>query len=459
MKDIRSTLLEQRRFFDTFETRDIGFRERTLLRLKKSVLGREKEIADALRADLGKSEYESYMTETGLFLQEITLHIRKLKSWTRAVRVGTPLHSFPAKSYLYPEPYGLALIMAPWNYPFLLSMLPLVGAISAGNCVVLKPAHYSENTSRIIDTIVTESLDERHVSVFMGGKDVNEALLEERYDYIFFTGSTTLGRIVMERAARHLTPVTLELGGKNPAIIDGDADLSIAAKRIAWGKLVNAGQTCVCPDYLIVHESVKDKFLKLLREKIVELYSGELSNNKDYGRIINSKVWRRLYELYAGRENEGVMVLGKADETARFIPPVILTNVKDDDPVMQEEIFGPIFPVMYFESMDSVLSDLAEKPKPLSLYYFGRKKEIQERVIRHSSFGSGCINDTLLQMSNPDLPFGGIGASGMGSYHGKKTFDTFTHYKSIIKNSTLVDLPFRYPPYEGKLKLLKTVLH
>jgi aldehyde dehydrogenase (NAD+) len=456
--DIVRTLRKQKEYFRSGETINIDFRLRALRKLRQTVIDKESKIMDALRLDLGKSAFESYASEIGLFLQEIRLHIKNLKRWARPVRVKTPLHSFPAKSFIYPEPYGVVLIVSPWNFPFLLLMVPLVGAISSGNCAVVKPAHYSENTSNIIEEIVHESFEEQYVSVFKGGREVNEVLLNETYDYIFFTGSMTLGKLVMERASASLTPVTLELGGKSPAIVDADADLDLAAKRIAWGKLMNAGQTCVCPDHVLVHESVKDRFIKKLSDEIDLLFSKDPSRNPDYGRIITETHWKKLRSLYEGRNGKGLIVKGTEDLRTRTIPPVVLSDIDEDDPSMKEEIFGPILPVLGFSSIDTVIEDQKKKPRPLALYLFGKSKAVQDRIMRELPFGGGCINDTILHFTNPYLPFGGVGSSGMGSYHGKSTFDTFTHHKSILVNSSGIDIPVRYPPYSKKLSFLKRFL-
>jgi aldehyde dehydrogenase (NAD+) len=458
MKDISNSIAKLRDFYDIQETKSIEFRISMLKRLQASVVSNEKAIIKAMQDDLGKSEFESYASEIGLFYQEIRLHIRKLEKWAKPVRVRTPVYSFPAKSIVYSEPYGVVLIIAPWNYPFLLFMVPLVGAISAGNCIACKPAHYSEHTSAVLDRILCETFDERYLSVFTGGRDVIESLLNERFDYIFFTGGAILGKFVMEKASKNLTPVTLELGGKSPCIVDRDADIALATRRIAWGKLLNTGQTCVCPDYAIVHTSVKESFLRELKVRVEEFYSSEPEKSEDYGRIINDKRWLKIKDTLDKTDARKVFLRGTEKREEKLISPVILTDVKANDPVMEDEVFGPVLPVMTFDDIGEVIRFVNSRFRPLALYYFGRNESVQARIVREVSFGGGCINDTVLHFSNPNLPFGGIGESGMGAYHGKRTFDTFTHYKSIMKNSNLIDLPFRYPPYKNKLSLIRMIL-
>jgi aldehyde dehydrogenase (NAD+) len=449
MQNIPAIIQKQKEFFNSHTTKDVKFRLDALERLREAVIDNEQNIYDALHEDLGKSSFESYASEVEIFLEEIRMHIKKLKSWSNPKKVKSPIAYFPAKSLIYPEPYGIVLIIAPWNYPFLLLMDPLIGAISAGNCVVLKPADYSRNTSDIIDHIIKDTFNEEYIAVVRGGREVNEALLNEKYDYIFFTGSPSLGRLVMEKASKNLTPITLELGGKSPCIVDKDANIKLAAKRITWGKYFNTGQTCVCPDYLFVHEDVKDKFINEMKKNIELFYSKNINESNDYGRIINEKHFDRLSKLI---DKNKLFFGGDFDKKTKYISPTILLDVNPDDPVMKEEIFGPIAPVMTFKALDEVVTFINSNPKPLALYYFGGQKN---SIINNVSFGGGCINDTLVHVASPYLPFGGVGNSGMGSYHGKNTFDTFTHYKSVLKNSNLIDMPFRYPPYKNKLKLIK----
>jgi aldehyde dehydrogenase (NAD+) len=454
---IEKILQAQRAFFDSQKTRDLGFRIEMLKKLKTAIRANEKRILNALHRDLRKSEFEGYLIEVGGVYEEIHLHIKHLKRWAAPEKVGTGIKAFPGKSYVIREPYGVTLIMAPWNYPFQLLIAPLVGAMAAGNCAVLKPAHYSEATSEVIEELIGSTFPPEYISVFKGGRDVIQKLLDQRYDNIFFTGSPFLGRIVMEAAARNLTPVTLELGGKSPCIVDSKANIPLAAKRITWGKFVNAGQTCICPDYLMVHSSVKDEFLREMKKTIGELYGSDPSKSPDFGRIINKEQYSRLVKLLEGQK---VYVGGEHDPADRYIAPTILTDVKPDSAVMKEEIFGPIIPLMTYDSIDEVVKFINGRPKALSLYLFSDDKANQQEILAKTSFGGGCINDTLIHAGNPNLPFGGVGNSGMGSYHGKASFEAFSHRKSILKKSTLIDLKMRYAPYDAKkLALVRKLVH
>jgi len=452
---ISKAVEKQRAFFNSHKTKDINFRLESLRKLRKAVIENEENILDALNKDLRKPKFEAYAAEVGLFLEEIRGHIKKLKKWAKPKKVKTPFLHFPAKSYIYPEPYGVVLIIAPWNYPFLLLMIPLIGAISAGNCVVLKPADYSKNTSNIIEKIIKSVFPPEYITVFKGGRDVNKALLEEKYDYICFTGSPYLGRIVMEKASKNLTPITLELGGKSPCIVDKDVDIDLTARRIAWGKYLNAGQTCICPDYLFVHKDVRDDLIESLKKYINKFYGENKKESNDFCRIINEKHFDRLLNLMKKGE---ICIGGSGNKKDKYIEPTIIKNIKPADPIMQEEIFGPIIPIMDFTDINEVIDYIISNPKPLAFYYFTKDNKKQEELIRKVPFGGGSINDTLVHASTPYLPFGGVGNSGMGSYHGKSTFDTFTHYKSVLKKSTKIDVPVRYPPYEGKMKMLKMFL-
>ena len=455
MSDPAAIVVDQRRFFGSGRTRSVSFRIEKLKALKGEVSAREAVIAGALHEDLGKSPFEAYATEIGILLAEIGQASKCLPAWARRQRVKTPFFNFPSSGYIYREPYGVALIISPWNYPFQLAMAPLVGAIAAGNCVVVKPSEHSPHTSAVIADILGEVFEEEHVAVVQGGVETNRELLRERFDTIFFTGSVPVGRIVMEAASRHLTPVTLELGGKSPCIVDESAHLGRAARRIVWGKFLNAGQTCVAPDYLLVHRDVKEELCLGMVKYIRKHYGEDPAKSPDYPRIVNGQHFDRLSKFL---EKGNIVAGGESDREALFISPTVIDGVTWDDPVMQEEIFGPILPVLEYDDIREVIEVVRSRPKPLALYIFSRDKAQQERVLTELSYGGGCVNDTIMHVSNPWLPFGGVGESGMGSYHGKRSFDTFSHQKSILKQPVIVDMPFRYPPYEGKLKFLRRLL-
>ena len=455
MNEIRNVLTAQQQFFKSGLTKNLDFRLENLNRLKKGIIQNETAIGEALKKDLSKSSYESYLTEVGVVLNEIRLASRRLKSWARPRRVKTPFQLWVASSRIYCEPYGRALIIAPWNYPFLLSISPLIGSIAAGNCNVLKPSEYAPSTAAIITEIMASNFDSRYLAVIEGDGHTGEALLKERFDYIFFTGSVTIGKIVMSAAAKYLTPVTLELGGKNPCIVDQDVNLDPTARRIVFGKFINAGQTCIAPDYLLVHRSNKLKLLQLIRKYLDRFYGEDPRKSPDFARIINQRHFDRLRALL---EKGDVIIGGQSDPQDLYIAPTVISNLSWDDPVMQDEIFGPILPVLEFEDLSEVISSLNSRPKPLALYVFSKRPENYQKVIDEVSFGSGCINDTVVQFANPHLPFGGVGSSGMGGYHGKASFDNFSHQKSILKKSFTFDPPLRYPPYKNKLSILKKIL-
>lgn len=455
MYNIKEIIEKQRLFFEEGRTKDIDFRIEKLKMLRRVIIENEQEIMEALRKDLNKADFESYETEVGLVLEEIKYTIRHLPNWAGRKRVKTPLTHFLSRSYMYSEPYGITLIMSPWNYPFQLTIAPLIGAIAAGNCSIIKPSEYSYHTSAVIDKLISENFDECYIAVVKGGREVNKTLLEEKFDYIFFTGSVPVGKIVMEAASKHLTPVTLELGGKSPCIVDETANIDLAAKRIVWGKFLNAGQTCVAPDYLMVQSSVKDKLIHKMKEYITEFYGESPCNNVDYPKIINDKHFNRLLGLL---RNENIIFGGECNDKTNQISPTILDNVTWDNAIMQEEIFGPILPVLEFESLGEVISVVNKHPKPLALYLFTNDNEREKNVIKNISFGGGCINDTIVHLATSYMPFGGVGDSGMGGYHGKASFDTFSHKKSILKKSNWLDVPLRYPPYKEHLKLLKRIM-
>lgn len=434
---------------------EIVKRKEKLRDLKRVIKKYEDEILEALKKDLNKSFFEGYETEVGIVLEEINYTLKHLNKWAKVKRVKTPIFHFPATSYIYQEAYGKVLIMSPWNYPFQLTIAPLVGAIAAGNRVVVKPSEYSNNTAEIIEKILKEVFSQDEVKVVKGGRAVNQDLLKQKYDYIFFTGSPAVGKIVMESAAKHLTPVTLELGGKSPCIVDSSAKVKMAAKRIVWGKFLNAGQTCVAPDYLLVHQDVKAELVKEMIGYIKEFYGNSPIDNPDYPKIINKKHFDRINGLI---RNEKIITGGNCNEQAMKIAPTILDHITWQSPIMQEEIFGPVLPVMEFDDLNQVVEMMGNHPKPLALYFFTSSKENEKKILSNISFGGGCINDTIIHLSNSNLPFGGVGNSGMGQYHGKTSFNTFSHPKSIIKKSNLIDIYLRYPPFKDHLKLLKKFL-
>lgn len=438
---IREIRERQGRFFRSGETLDVKWRLERLKAFEAAVRKWEKPLCEALWADLHKSYEEAYLTEVSLLLGEIRSHIHNLRKWSRPKRVSTPLKMFPSRSRIVSEPLGTALIIAPWNYPVQLLLTPLVGAISSGCTAVLKPSPYVPNVSKVTRQLIEDTFNDEYIAVVQGNRDVNAALLEERWDLIFFTGSPALGKIVMGAAARNLTPVVLELGGKSPCIVDKDADVKTAARRIAWGKSLNAGQTCIAPDYLMLHEDIKDVFLKELELNFKELLGDNPQETKHFVRIVNDKAFDRL----EGYLKDGKVVSGgRTDKSDRYFEPTVLDDVPQDATVMNEEIFGPIFPVRTFKEIDEVISYVVSREKPLALYYFGGQGD---KVLRRTSSGGACINDTIMHIANENVPFGGVGNSGLGSYHKKRSFDAFTHYRAVITTPTFLDLPFRYMPY------------
>lgn len=446
------SISDLRKFYSSGATRDIPFRIEQLRKLKHAIKTHENEILEALHRDLHKSPFEAFASEVGILYPEIDHTIKNLKRWARPERVRTSLIHFPSRSTVYHEPYGVVLIISPWNYPFQLTMVPLIGAIAAGNCVVIKPSSLSSHTSGMIAALVAENFNPEYISVFEGSGRDAQGLLENRFDYIFFTGGTETGRSIMETAAKNLTPVTLELGGKSPVIVDEDADLEKAARRLAWGKFFNAGQTCLAPDYLLVHSRVKPRFIELLRKTINEFYEGNPHASPDYARIINAAHFSRIARLMS----EGEIIHGGetvADEN--YIAPTLIDKVTVDHRIMQEEIFGPLLPILSFETIDQAIDLINSRPKPLALYYFSKNKKKQQSILRRTSSGGGCINDTISHVGSQHLPFGGVGESGLGSYHGRYSFETFSHRRGVLTRSNLIDIPLRYPPYRGKAGLLK----
>lgn len=443
-EEIRETIDRQRAFFKSGIVLDINFRKNALKKLKDAIIKYEPEINLALKADLGKSPFESYMCETGLVLSEITYMLRNIDKLAAVKKVKTPLSQFAAKSYIKPAPYGNVLIISPWNYPFLLAMEPFIDAIAAGNTAVIKPGEFSPNTSIIIKKIIDECFENDYVSVIIGGEEESAALLDMKFDYIFYTGGERVGKIVMKKAAEFLTPVTLELGGKSPCIVDSSADIQLAAKRIVFGKFLNCGQTCVAPDYIYCDENVKPKLITALCEQIICQYGTDPVSSETYGKIINEKHFSRIKSLI---DADKVVFGGKCDGSLLKIEPTVMDNVNFSDSVMQEEIFGPVLPVISFGSLTEAAENINLRPRPLALYLFSSSKASVDYITEVCSFGGGCINDTLMHIASPYLPFGGIGESGMGSYHGKYGFDTFSHSKSILDKKIHPDLSMRYRPY------------
>lgn len=445
--EITGIVERQRAFFMTDATKNIDFRRDALNKLLQAVKANERKILDALKADLNKADFEGYMTEVGLVREECRFAQNHLKKWTRAKKVHTPLSQFPARSFVISEPYGVSLIMSPWNYPFLLTLEPLIGAICAGNCAVVKPSAYSPATSQAIADLIAGVFPPEYITVIQGGRVENAALLEKKFDFIFFTGSIAVGQFVMEKASRYLTPVCLELGGKSPAIVDETADIALAATRIAWGKYLNAGQTCIAPDFVLVHESKKQELITELKRSISRFFPDGAMNDKDYVHIINDKQFDRLVSLM---NREKAVIGGEYDRSRRIIAPAVLDDIRFDSPVMGEEIFGPLLPVISYKSLDETIAFLKGQNKPLALYLFTSDKTVQKKVLNSLSYGGGCINDTVVHSASTHMGFGGVGSSGMGAYHGKLSFDTFSHFKSIVSKKTWLDLPMRYHPYTAR---------
>lgn len=455
MENYSSLVAKQRYFYHSGKTKDISFRMEALQKLRKAIQSYEKDLLQSLKFDLNKSEFEAYTTEIGILLSEISFTLSNLKSWIKPEKVKTPITHIGTTGYIYSEPYGVALIIAPWNYPFQLAIAPLIGAIAAGNCAIIKPSELTPKTSEVLAKLIKEIFEEEYISAVLGGVETSTALLKESFDYIFFTGSVSVGKIIMEAAVKQLTPVTLELGGKSPTIVHEDAKLKLAAKRIAWGKFINAGQTCVAPDYVYVHQSIIAEFLNELNKAIHELYGDSPLQNEDYTHIVSEKHFNRLQSFL---NNGNIYTGGKSETEELVIEPTVLTEINWEDPVMQDEIFGPILPNLEYSNLSEVIEGIQHHPKPLALYIFSEDVGIQQKVLNSVSFGGGCINDTVYHLSSPYLPFGGVGPSGSGAYHGKASFDTFSHKKSILKQTTLFDIPFRYPNVKDGLKKIKMFL-
>ena len=442
-------------YFESGATLDVAKRKATLRKLKATLKEWEPRLLEAIMLDLGKSRFEAYETEIGIVQAEISHTLKHLSRWAKAKRVSTPLAHFPSSSRILKQPKGIVLVMSPWNYPIQLALVPLAAAISAGCCVLLKPSRYSVNVSRVLCEMFDSSFDSRLIKVVEGGHQANSELLELRWDHIFFTGSPNVGKVVMEAASRHLTPVTLELGGKSPVIIDGSMDMALAARRLAWGKFLNAGQTCVAPDYLLIDERCKEEFKKEFEKATRKMYPG-LLESPDLGRIINEKHFNRLKGLLEGQR---VVFGGQCDDKSLRIAPTLLDDTDPDSPIMQEEIFGPILPMLTYKSFDEALSFIRGREKPLALYIFSKDRRHISAVQQTLTYGGGCVNDTVVHLSNPSMPFGGVGSSGMGSYHAKQGFDTFTHEKSVLRKALWLDIPVRYAPYDDRLtRLLRLLL-
>ncbi|ENJ34549.1 aldehyde dehydrogenase [Staphylococcus aureus M0239] len=454
MNIIEQKFYDSKAFFNTQQTKDISFRKEQLKKLSKAIKSYESDILEALYTDLGKNKVEAYATEIGITLKSIKNARKELKNWTKTKNVDTPLYLFPTKSYIKKEPYGTVLIIAPFNYPFQLVFEPLIGAIAAGNTAIIKPSELTPNVARVIKRLINETFDANYIEVIEEGIEETQTLIHLPFDYVFFTGSENVGKIVYQAASENLVPVTLELGGKSPVIVDETANIKVASERICFGKFTNAGQTCVAPDYILVHESVKDDLITALSKTLREFYGQNIQQSPDYGRIVNLKHYHRLTSLLNSAQMN-IVFGGHSDEDERYIEPTLLDHVTNDSAIMQEEIFGPILPILTYQSLDEAIAFIHQRPKPLSLYLFSEDENATQRVINELSFGGGAINDTLMHLANPKLPFGGVGASGMGRYHGKYSFDTFTHEKSYIFKSTRLESGVHLPPYKGKFKYIK----
>lgn len=453
---VRKILNRHNNFFSMGKTMDIDFRLKQLKILRKAIKENEQLLLEALHKDLNKSEYEAYSSEVGFCLDSIGYTIKNLKAWAKVKKVKTPFFHVGGKSYIYSEPYGTVLIISPFNYPFQLIIEPLIGAIAAGNCAVLKPSKYTPEVSKLISKIIKDNFPQDYIITLEGGREVTSILINQPFDYIFFTGSVRVGKIVMEAASKNLVPVTLELGGKSPTIVDRQANIKVAAKRIIWGKFLNAGQTCVAPDYLLVHKDVKEKLIIGMKNVLRNFYGENPLTSNDYGRIINDKHFDRLIGLI---DNTKVIMGGRHNKEKLYIEPTVLHNVDWNDMVMEEEIFGPILPIIQYEDLEYIIKMINNRTKPLALYIFSENKDIQQKVINGVSFGGGCINDTISHIVSQYLPFGGVGSSGLGAYHGKNSFETFSHKKSIMKKTTKLNPDLIYPPYDRKkVKILRKIL-
>ena len=457
MEDINLIFKNQKEFFESGKTINVDYRIKNLKKLNDIIKKNEDKILNELKKDLGKSNFEGYVTEVGILYDDINFHIKNVKKWSSEEKRKSPIVYYPSKSYIYKEPYGVTLIIGPFNYPFQLVIAPLIGAISAGNTAIIKPSENSRNIALLLEKLINENFPEGYLRVVnpLGGKETVSLLLDKPFDYIFFTGSVRVGKLVMQKAAQHLTPVTLELGGKSPCIVDSDAKLKLAAKRIVWGKFLNAGQTCVAPDYLCVHKSVKDELLKLIINEIRVQFGENVRNSEDYPRIVNKSSLERL----SGYLNDGKIYYGgNIDEDNLYMEPTLIIKPDLNSPLMSDEIFGPILPILVYEDLDNVIKFINHREKPLALYYFSESKKKIKYVLTSTTAGGVTINDTIIHVANPNLPFGGVGNSGVGKYHGKESFETFTHNKSVMKRGTFIEFNIRFAPYKNKLNLVKRIM-
>ncbi|MDZ7968312.1 MAG: aldehyde dehydrogenase [Nostoc sp. DedSLP03] len=454
LSNIGNILQTQRDFFQTGKTKDVNFRIEQLKNLKQAIIEHEQSIVKALQADLHKPEVETYLTEISV-IKDIDYAIKHLQNWTKPQKAAVSWDFFSYSARIYSEPLGVVLIIGPWNYPFQLIISPLIGAIAAGNCAIIKPSEIASHTSDVIAKIIAKHFDPAYLAVIEGGVEASQKLLAEKFDHIFFTGGTAVGKIIMAAAAKYLTPVTLELGGKSPCIVDTDINLEHTVRRITWGKFINAGQTCIAPDYLLVNKTIKKDLIDSLEKSLKEFYGDNPANSPDYARIISQKHFDRLVNFLKDGE---VVIGGENQPSERYIAPTLIDNVSLEDSVMQEEIFGPILPIIEYTDIAEAIALINSRPKPLALYLFSQDKNLQKRVLQETSSGGVCINDTVMQVGVSSLPFGGVGDSGIGNYHGKASFDTFSHKKSVLQNSFWLDLKWRYAPYQGKLPLIKKLL-
>ncbi|GAA6826196.1 aldehyde dehydrogenase [Helicobacter pylori] len=455
MNSVEQTFEQNRQYFKTQATKDVKFRKQQLKNLSKSIKNYETELLEAFNADLGKNKVEAFATEIGFVLKNIKLARKELKNWTKRKQVNTPLFMFPAKSYIMKEPYGTVLIIGPFNYPLQLVIEPLIGAIAAGNTAIIKPSEFTPHVTKVLRKIIEAVFNPEYVAVIEGEAETTKQLTALPFDYIFFTGSENVGRSVYQAASNNLTPVTLELGGKSPVIVDESANIKVTSERICFGKFTNAGQTCIAPDYLLVKKSIKDDLISALKATISEFYGKDVQRSEDFGRIVNERHFSRLTKLLT-EQQQNIIFGGTTNKDTLYVAPTIIDNVDVDSEIMQEEIFGPLLPIVTYEDFDEALALIQSKPKPLSLYLFSEDENATERVLNELSFGGGAINDTLMHIANPNLPFGGVGNSGIGQYHGKYSFDTFSHDKSYIFKTTRLESSVIFPPYKGKFKYIKT---
>ena len=447
-------LRKHREFFASQKTKDLTFRKEALKRLQKEIMAREDDIAEAIYQDFKKPKFETLAAETQFVLAELKLTLKNIANWAGPERKSGTLLNWPSSDRIYKEPYGAVLIVAPWNYPFQLVFAPMIGAIAAGNTVVVKPSEHTPHTASIISEIISAVFETEHVTAVNGGVEVSQELLAEKWDYIFFTGSTRVGQIVYESAAKHLTPVTLELGGKNPAIVDETASINLAAKRIVWGKFLNAGQTCIATDYILVQKNVQDKLVAALIRNITKCYGENVEISPDFSRLVNKGHYDSLKDMLVGEE---ILFGGKSNDHDNYLAPTLVNEPKLDSKLMHDEIFGPILPIIGYENEVDIERHLSKYGKPLATYVFSNRKSFQKKIINRYSFGGGAINDTVIQITNKNLPFGGVGASGIGAYHGRRSFDLFSHQKAIIKKANWLDASLRYPPYNLPIKIVKRI--